>query len=139
VALAVFLCVLCAVAGCLPDPRRSQTIDLLDQLTDARGLLIQVPPQLDHACNVVGDVQTRLFGEPGLVDVRQAWPELRDAAGALQAVCGQDVLLAQPSTDSPAMLVAQQRWRAGVEREMGVACEHLLRAAAALSRPAPCT
>lgn len=130
--------VLVLAAGCLPDPHRLQSVALLDQLDVARSMLSEQPPRLDQACNMVGDVQTRLYGEPGLVDVRPAWPRLRDAAEALQAVCGQGSLLAQPSTDSPAIRVARQRWQQGIQREMGLACDHLRAAAAALERGAPC-
>jgi hypothetical protein len=83
-------------------------------------------------------VQTRLFGEPGLVDVQPGWTQLRDAADALQAVCGQTALLAQPSTDSPAIVQARVRWQAGIQREMALACDHLRHAAAALDRASPC-
>jgi hypothetical protein len=115
-----------------------QMADLLDQLSAARGMLTEQPPRVDDACTVVGTAQTRLYGEPGLVDVRPAWPLLRDAADALQAACGQGMLLAQPSTDSPAVQTARQRWTQGIQREMGVACDHLRAAAAALGRVAPC-
>lgn len=127
-----------SAASCLPDPHRSQMLDLLGQLSAACGMLADEPPQVDQACKTVGVVQTRLYGEPGLADIRPAWPELRDAATALSAVCGQDALLAQPSTHSPAADSAQQRWRQGVQREMGVACDHLRAAAAALNRDVAC-
>jgi hypothetical protein len=125
-------------AGCLADPHRLQSVELLDSLTGARGILADQPSRADAACNMIGDVQTRLFGEPGLVDVQPGWTQLRDAADALQAVCGQNALLAQPSTDSPAMLQARGRWQAGIQREMALACHHLRLAAAALDRAAPC-
>jgi hypothetical protein len=131
-------CLALLTAACLPDPQRGQMAQLLDQLTTARGMFADQGPRLEEACNMVGDVQTRLYGEPGLVDVRPAWPELRDAADALHAVCGQGRLLAQPSTGSAAMEQAQQRWQQGIQREMGVACDHLRAAAAALQRPTPC-
>ncbi len=124
--------------ACLPDPRLARTADLLDQLSSARGMLQDQPPRIQDGCGLVGTTSTRLYGEPGLVDVQVAWPELRGAAFALQAVCGQDILLAQPSTDSPALLAAHERWQQGIQREMGVACDHLRTAAAALSRAAPC-
>jgi hypothetical protein len=107
-------------------------------LAQARGIFAEQPTRANDACNMVGDVQTRLFGEPGLIDVQPGWTELRDAADALQAVCGQTALLAQPSTDSPAMVQARIRWRVGIEREMALACDHLRQAAAALERGAPC-
>jgi hypothetical protein len=124
-------------AGCLADPQRVQATDLLGRLTDARGKLATFPPP-PEACNIIGDVETRLYGEPGLTEVQPAWSELADAAHALQAVCGQDTLLLQPVTGSVALEAARQRWRDGKQREMGVACDHLRAAAIALSRDAPC-
>src|SRR5438067_7050841 len=119
-------------AGCLPDPQRLQSVALLDQLVSARATLGQQAPQYDEACNAVGDVQTRLSGEPGLVDVRPAWPALRDATVALQAVCGQTTMLSQPTTDSLAVAQARARWQQGIQREIGLACDHLRQAARAL-------
>jgi len=126
-----------ALAACLPDPHRQQTSDLLDQLTSARQLLLQQAPT-DQACPIVGDVETRLNGEPGLMSVQPAWSQLADAAHALQAVCGQSTLLAQPSIDSPASQAARLRWQQGIQRELDVACDHLRAAAAALNRAATC-
>jgi hypothetical protein len=125
-------------AGCLADPHRVQSVELLDRLTQARRLITEERSTADDACNMVGDVQTRLFGEPGLSDVQPAWTQLREAADALQAVCGQSALLAQPSTGSPAMVQARGRWEAGIQREMALACDHLREAAAALDRGSPC-
>jgi hypothetical protein len=124
--------------GCLTDPHDTQMIELVDRLVAAHGMFADQPPRVDSACNVVGEVQTRLYGEPGLVDVQPAWPHLRDAAAALSAVCGQNVLLAQPSTGSPSIEAAHLRWRQGIQREMGVACDHLRAAAAALNGGTPC-
>ncbi|HEY1297296.1 MAG TPA: hypothetical protein VGJ60_29810 [Chloroflexota bacterium] len=132
VALALVL-----VSGCLVDPQRAQTTDLLNRLTEARTRLADFPPP-PQACNIVGDVETRLYGEPGLTEVQPAWSELADAAHALQAVCGQDTLLLQPINGSVALEAARQRWRDGKQREMSVACDHLRAAAIALSRDAPC-
>jgi len=132
------IALLALASGCLADPHRVQSVELLDGLTRARGLLGEQPVRTDDACNLVGDVQTRLFGEPGLVDIQPAWTQLRDAAEALQAVCGQNALLAQPSTDSPAMVQARVRWQTGIQREMALACDHLRQAAAALGRATPC-
>jgi len=137
ISISLVLLALVFVGGCLPDPQRQQTNDLLDQLSSARQRLVQQAP-LDTACPVVGDVLTRLNGEPGLSGVQPAWSQLADAADALQAVCGQSTLLGQPSTDTAAAQAARQRWRQGIERELGVACEHLRSAAAALNRAAPC-
>jgi hypothetical protein len=133
------LCLVFALlaSGCLADPQRIQSADLLERLTHARGELATFPPSPD-ACNEIGDVETRLYGEPGLTEVQPAWSELADAAHALQAVCGQDTLLLQPITSSAALQAARQRWSAGEQREMGVACDHLRAAATALGRDAPC-
>jgi hypothetical protein len=122
-------------AGCLQSPQRVQSVELLDQLVDAREKFGQ---QQQQACDVVGNVQTRLYGEPGLTNVQPAWANLRDAADALQAVCGQSTLLAQAFNDSPATRQARQRWQQGIQREVGIACDHLRNAAAALDRAAPC-
>lgn len=124
-------------AGCLVSPRRTQTLSLLDQLDDARSLFREQPPRFEEACTEVGDVQTRLYGEPGLHD-QPGWTRLRDAANALNSVCGQDTLLAQPSTGSPAMQAAQARWQQGIQRELSVACDHLRAAATELGRANPC-
>jgi hypothetical protein len=132
-AIALMLC----LGGCLPDPQREQSGDLLDQLAMARlQLLQQVAPS--DACSRLGDVETRLYGEPGLVEVQPAWSQLTGAAHALQAVCGQGSLLAEPSTDSPSSQAARQRWQQGIQRELGIACDHLRAAADALGRQTPC-
>jgi hypothetical protein len=123
--------------ACLPDPQRGQATDLLDRLTVVRAKLQSFPPP-PEACNDVGDVETRLYGEPGLTELRPAWSELADAAHALQAVCGQDALLLQPVTGSLALEAARERWRAGQQRELRVACDYLRAAAMALGRDAPC-
>ena len=136
----VSLCALVLVgAGCLADPQRNQSVQLLERLSAVR---VQFASRTSgapgDACDAVGDVQTRLYGEPGLSDVQPAWSELRDAAEALHAVCGQAVMLAQPATGSAALDAVRQRWADGVQRELGVACEHLRAAAVALARPQPC-
>jgi hypothetical protein len=110
----------------------------MNQLASAREALIASPPRFDDGCKIIGDVQTRLYGEPGLFDVQPAWSDLRDAADALHAVCGDDRLLAQPSTGSFAMRNAQARWQAAVERESRIACNHLRAAADVLEGAAPC-
>jgi len=127
--------VLPLAVGCLADPQRVQSVDLLMQLTDARDKFALQPQQ---SCDVVGNVQTKLYGEPGLSNVQPAWTNLRDAADALQAVCGQSRLLAQPFNDSLATQQARQRWKQGIQREVSIACDHLCDAAAALGRSAPC-
>lgn len=98
----------------------------------------QQPVNAGLACNMVGDVQTRLYGEPGLVDVQPAWQALGQAAEALQAVCGQNTLLDQVARTSDAEVQARKRWQAGMQREIGIACDHLREAATALGRPVPC-
>ncbi len=87
---------------------------------------------------MVGDVQTRLYGEPGLTNVQPAWSRLRQAADALQTVCGQAALLALPSSGSSAVEAARQRWQDGMQRDLSLSCEHLRAAAAALDRASPC-
>jgi hypothetical protein len=126
------------LVGCLPDPRLAEARELLDQLASARGMLAEQPPRVQEGCGLIGTTATRLYGEPGLADVMQAWPELRDATNALGAVCGQDMLLAEPSTGSPYAVAGRERWQQGIQREMAVACDHLRGAAAALGRGAPC-
>jgi hypothetical protein len=123
--LAVVFLLVCG--ACLPDPQRGQAVSLLTRLSAAR---IGFATDWPRACDEVGDVQTRLYGEPGLTGVRPAWVELRAAAEALQAVCGQTTLLAA-GVDVP-------RWRAGVDRQLSVACEHLRAASASLDQPPPC-
>jgi hypothetical protein len=134
----LLLVTLVACSACLPNPHLEQTRALLAQLVSARTMLSAQPPQVDAACNMIGDVQTRLFGEPGLSSVQPAWQQLREAADALQAVCGQETLLEQPSTNSPARQAADRRWQQGSQHELGVACQRLQAAAAALGRPEPC-
>jgi hypothetical protein len=125
------------LGGCLANPQRDEAGQLLDQLTHARAQIADASAPLE-ACTTVGDVETRLYGEPGLVGVQPAWSQLADAAHALQAVCGQATLLAQPSLDSAAVAAGRQRWQQGIQRELGVACDHLRAAAAALDRGAGC-
>jgi hypothetical protein len=133
----VVIGVLVLASGCLADPQRLQMARLFDTLVDARLALSEQPPRLDAGCDSVGDVSSRLSGEPGLVDVRPAWPALRAAADALHAVCGQQRLLEQPFEPTGAMLAARVRWQRGVAFELASACRHLVDGAAALSRTAP--
>jgi len=137
-ATALGLVVLVLTSGCLANPQRDQSRDLLDQLTLARGMLTEAATPLDDACSKVGDVETRLYGEPGLVDVQPAWSQLADAAHALQAVCGQSALLAQPTLDTAAAADARSRWQQGIQRELGLACDHLRAAASSLQRATRC-
>ncbi len=124
-------------SGCLADPRHTQTVELLDRLSSVRVQLQQNPPPAE-ACTTVGDIETRLYGEPGLVEVQPTWSRLADAAHALQAVCGQSALLAQPISGSPALEAARARWLQGVQRELSVSCDDLRAAASSLNRDSPC-
>jgi hypothetical protein len=128
-------------AGCLPDPHTAQSVDILNRLVRARALFSEQPPPVERACGMLGDVETHLFGEPGLSQVQPAWNALRDATRALESTCGQNTLLALPSRNgqnSQALREARQRWEDGIQREMILACHHLRQAAQALNRPAPC-
>jgi hypothetical protein len=125
--------------GCLPSPQKLQSVELLDRLADARGMFGEQPPRIEDGCNSVGDVQTRLLGEPGISTIGRAWTDLREAADALQAACGQGTMLAQPASyESEPLRQARQRWQDGIQREMRVACDHLRDAASALGRATPC-
>src|SRR5438046_1673722 len=86
-------------SACLPDPHLAQLNTLLDQLDSARAGFSAHDVQ--SPCDAVGETQTRLYGEPGLTSIQPAWSSLRDAAQALQAVCGQATLLRQAT--SPAV------------------------------------
>jgi hypothetical protein len=134
-----FAIAVASLTACLPEPQRAQSADLLQGLVNARGVFVAAgPDSLDDGCTTVGDVQTRLIGEPGLSNLRTAWTELRAAAAALQAVCGQRTVLERTTTDTLASSAARDRWSAGVDRELSVACDHLRGAASALGRPEPC-
>jgi hypothetical protein len=138
VTILVLVAGVCLLASaCLVDPQRAQTADLLDRLAAVRVRLGQNPPPTD-ACVEMGDIETRLYGEPGLVEVQPAWSQLSNAAHALQAVCGQATMLAQPITGSAALEAARAEWQQGIQRETDVACQHLRAAAVALERRAPC-
>ena len=126
------------MVSCLPDAHQIQMRQLLDNLVFARAALLEEPPRIDAACDAVGDVQSRLLGEPGLSDVRPAWPALHEAADALLAVCGQQRLLEQPFEPTAAMLSARVRWQQGVQSELAGSCAKLRDAAQALGRPMPC-
>jgi hypothetical protein len=136
------LALLLLLTACAPQPARMQSGALLDKLVLARTMFAEqqarVDARLDDACNVVGSVQTRLYGEPGLSEVMPAWQDLRAAAQALQSVCGRGTLLGQPGNDSQVLAEAHQRWEQGIQREMGVACDYLRAAAVALNRTSPC-
>ncbi len=134
----VLAALMALTVGCLADPQRVQSVTLFDQLVGARTTLSTQPIQPEPACTTVGDVQTRLTGEPGLAEIRPAWPALHAAARALQAVCGQNALLIQPDTGSATLSQARERWQQGFQREISVACDHLRAAAAALDRAQPC-
>lgn len=134
----LLVCGLVFSSACLPDPQRLQMAHLLDELGEARTALSAQPPRLDPACDVVGEVSSRLSGEPGLVDVRPTWTALRVSTDALLAACGQLVVLQQPFEPTAAMLQARQRWQQGGAHELARACTQMKAAAAALGRPAPC-
>jgi hypothetical protein len=123
--------------ACLPDAQRTQSTQLLERLTQARSAFT-AQQDADDACTSVGDVQTRLFGEPGLVEVRPAWAALRDAAWALQSACGQTTALAQTTSPAASSEAARARWQQGIQRELSVACDHLRDAADALTKPRSC-
>jgi hypothetical protein len=124
------------LTACLPDPQRIQSVRLLDQLVTARTAI--ATQDIEDPCGSVGDVESRLTGEPGLVDVKPAWQALHNAADALWAACGQSRLLAQPYEPSTAVLTARDRWQRGVATELAAACRELNAAADALSRPRSC-
>ncbi|HET6318569.1 MAG TPA: hypothetical protein VFG86_19110 [Chloroflexota bacterium] len=125
------------LTACLPDPQRMQMSSLLDQLSEARSALLEQPPRIDSACDTIGQVESRLWGEPGLVDIKPAWPAMRSAAEALLAACGQSRLLAQPFEPSPAVVGARERWQRGVAKELADACRYIADAATALGRATP--
>jgi hypothetical protein len=127
---------LLTTTACMASPQQAQMNRLFDQLVEARTALVQ--QSTDPACDSVSDVDTRLTGEPGLVDVAPAWTHLRSAAIALRAACGQLRLLQQPFEATASMTEARQRWQAGVSRELSTACEHLTEAARALNSKAAC-
>jgi hypothetical protein len=135
---ALLALVVVLVSACAPDPQRAQTVELLGRLVAARGMFMDQPPRAQPACDEVGFVQTRLNYEPGLTNVRPAWAALSSAAEALQAVCGESSLLAQPAIESLAVTQAHQRWQQAVQREIDVACDHLRAAARALDHASPC-
>ena len=115
----------------------AQAADLLDRLAMVQGMLVRNPPP-PEACTAVGDIETRLYGEPGLVELQPAWTQLAEAAHALQAACGQSALLAQPTTGSAVLQTARADWQAGMRRDLGLACDHLRAAANTLGHTPPC-
>lgn len=125
-------------AGCLPDPQRLELGGLFDRLLVARSALGQSPPRTDATCDDVADVKSHLAGEPGLEHEQPAWSALRASTDALQAVCGQATLLEQPYMPTATLSAARARWQAALERELGVACDHLRQAADALGRGTAC-
>ena len=128
------------LVGCLPDPARGQASRLLDELGRAHGALVQAwsgGSSVAPICDEIGGVDTRLTGEPSLVDLRPTWPALRAATDDLLAVCGQVRLLQTPARDSAAVRQARREWQQGAERQLALACGHLREAAASLGRPGP--
>ena len=125
------------LAGCLPDPARAQAARLLDELVQAHAALASPPGDVGPTCDLIGGVDTRLTGEPGLVDLRPTWPALRNATDDLLAACGQLRLLATPGLDTAAVREARQRWQQGAQHELTQACAELQSAAASLGRQPP--
>ena len=128
--------VLVLLVGCLASPQREQMGRLHEQLVGARAALGE--ERVEAGCNDVGDVQSKLWGEPGLSEVQPAWGELRAASDALVAACGQTRLLQQAYEDTPAMVEARERWRVGLAHELTTACQHLSEAARALNLTRTC-
>jgi hypothetical protein len=130
---------LCLVllTGCLPDPARGQAARLLDQLVQAHAGLSAASGDVSPTCDLIGGVDTRLTGEPGLVDLRPTWPALRNATDDLLAACGQLRLLATPALDTAAVRAARQRWQQGAAHELTQACQELQSAATSLGRQPP--
>lgn len=124
-------------AGCLPDPYRDQARMLFDGLVRAR-VAFENPNTLDEGCNTVGEAQNRLLGEPGLAERGPSYTSLRDAAAALQAVCGQGTLLHDGTARTAASDAGRARWRAAMQHELDVACRHLRAAAPGIGREPPC-
>jgi hypothetical protein len=125
------------LAACLPDPARGQAGRLLDQLVDARAALAAPSGDVGPTCDLVGGVDTRLTGEPSLVDLRPTWPDLRAATDDLLAACGQLRLLATPGLDTQPVREARQRWQQGAEQALAQACAELRSAAVSLGRQPP--
>jgi hypothetical protein len=125
------------IAGCLPDPARGQAARLLDQLVQAHAALSAASGDVSPTCDLIGGVDTRLTGEPSLVDLRPTWPALRAATDDLLAACGQLRLLTTPSLDTAAARDARQRWQQGAQYELSQACAELQAAAQSLDRPTP--
>ena len=127
------------LAGCLPDPARGQAARLLEELEQAHAALL-AGENVPSTCDLIGGVDTRLTGEPSLVDLRPTWPALRAATDDLLAACGQLRLVATPGLDTPAVREARQRWQQGAQHELTQACAELQSAAESLGRAQPaCT
>ena len=124
------------LTGCLPDPARGQAARLLDQLVQAHAALRQAV-DVSATCDLVGGVDTRLTGEPSLVDLRPTWPALRAATDDLLAACGQLRLLETPSPDTPAVRQARARWQYGAQHQLTQACTELKSAASSLGLSPP--
>jgi hypothetical protein len=124
------------LAGCLPDPARGQAARLLDQLVQAHAAL-SARADVSSTCDRIGGVDTRLTGEPSLVDLRPTWPALRAATDDLLAACGQIRLLETPALDTPAVREARARWEQGAHYQLGQACANLQSAATSLGVSPP--
>jgi hypothetical protein len=136
--LALLVLVAVLSAACLPDPHLAQVNQLYERLAAARVAMVAQPPVFDDNCTAVGDVRTRLYGEPGLVDVQPAWQALSDASAALLAACGETAMRDQATNTTEVSAQARQRWSESATRELVAACDDLRAAATALSRPTPC-
>jgi hypothetical protein len=121
-------------AACLPDPARGQAGRLLDELVSAHASLSAASGDVSPTCDLIGGVDTRLTGEPGLVDLRPTFPALRAATDDLLAACGQLRLLGTPGLETGAVREARVRWQAGAQRELAQACVQLQAAADSLGR-----
>jgi|SRR5947209_9018357 len=138
--LVLGLVLLVLLTGCLSDPARVQAAGLLDQLVQAHAALQTAAAagaagDASATCDTIGGVDTRLTGEPSLVDLRPTWPDLRAATDDLLAACGQVRLLEAPALDTPVVREAHVRWSDGAQRSLGAACEDLQSAAASLGKP----
>jgi len=127
------LALLLLLAGCLPDPARGQAARLLDELVQDHAALLS-GQNVQATCDLIGGVDTRLTGEPSLVDLRPTWPALRAAVDDLLAACGQLRLVATPGLDTPAVRDARERWQEGAQRQLTQACAELASAAESLGR-----
>jgi hypothetical protein len=145
------LVLLLALGACAPDPRARQAGQLLDQLDAARAALAADAAQGEAVCGTSESVVTGLEAVPGLDELRATYIALRDASDALTAACGQARLVelaavgeqqVQPDEhaqlpERTALAAAEQRWRAGLARDLALTCRYLRDAARSLDRAPP--